>query len=215
MVRFAGYAKKEDPKWITVMVYSAVVVFAFLLLFIISFLSQWFGDMAKAKASADATSTTASTTSSSLAAASTVASQSTVTTQPVAAAIAKRPGISDVVKSQPALPASSGLTVTQIVLSSAVAGNQPTDDIAAVSISAGKIYCFTRVKCQNPPQRIEHVWIKPDGTVYTGIDLSISREETFTWSYITLSNSYAGEWSVEVRDSSGAVIGKKVFTITE
>lgn len=79
--------------------------------------------------------------------------------------------------------------------------------------AGGRIYCYTTILAETVPVMIQHVWIRPDGQEHLAIDLKISNNPAYTWSYISLHDKPAGEWRVEVRSSDGTAIGEKSFTL--
>ena len=215
MVRFAGYAKKEDPKWVSLVVYAGIFILVLAVLFGLSLLGQWTGNLLERKN--EPTSTTTSTSTSSTAASPstaiaamppTAAFNMTSTTLSVSPSIAPKKSLKEVISN-------GGVTVDRMAVSSMVSGGAPADEIDSISQTAGRVYCFTTLSSSSVPQAVKHVWLRPDGSVYADIELTVSKAAANTWSYITLTNTVPGTWKVQVRDAGNNVIGERSFEITE
>lgn len=205
MVRFTGYARKEDPKWITALIYAGVALAVFLLLFVLSFFGQWFSKITKEKPVAITVSTSTSTTGA------VNATSSTITAQPTSTAA---PKMSQVLQEGEKPAASGQISVSRIVVTTGVEQNQPINDLAEVdSSTASKLYCFTGISSKRQPQNLKHQWVAPGGGIYADIDLTITHPDTVTWSYINLTKAQPGQWQVKVIDAAGKTVAAKLFQI--
>ena len=198
MVRFAGYAKKEDPKWVSLVVYAGIFILVLAVLFGLSLLGQWTGNLLERKnepttSSSSTSSTAAISSTTTIAAPAASITPITTTTLSISTTIAPKKSLKDVISK-------GGVTVERIEVSSQ---------------TAGRIYCYTDLTSSTVPQTVKHVWLRPDGSVYADIELTVSKAAANTWSYITLTNTVPGTWQVQVRDAGNNVIGERSFEITE
>jgi hypothetical protein len=215
MVRFAGYAKKEDPKWVAIFVYLIMLLVIFTGLFGIVLFSQWLGNWLEKKetvTTSTSTSTLTTTTATIIGATTTlpvsVYPPTTVLTLATVAEMGKEKASSIVVE--------EGIKIERIVITSKVENNLPTDELENVSINKQpKIYASTRAICSNPPQPIKHVWLDPNGHIFADIDLTLSRNSSDTYSYISIYNVPQGRWQIQVKDAKGNILGKKEFSVSE
>ena len=211
MVRFAGYAKKEDPKWVAIFVYLIMLLVIFMGLFGIVLLSQWLGNWLERKETA-ATSTSTTTTATIIGATTTLQARLTPSTMVLTLATVAEMGK----EKASSIVVEEGIKIERIVITSKVENNLPTDELENVSISKQpKIYASTRVICSNPPQPIKHIWLDPNGHVFAEIDLSLSRNSSDTYSYISIYNASQGSWQFQVKDAKGNILGKKEFSVSE
>jgi hypothetical protein len=184
MVRFAGYAKKREPRWPYVGLAFIILMAAAVVLFIFSAVTQWLE--AEASKPVPTTTLVPATTTTSLAPAKT-------TSIPVPAA-------------------ATGIKIERIVIASGVDGANPVDDLTKVPASEfSQLYCYVKMSNAGNSQAIRHVWIGPDGKVAAQIDLTARGGASATWSYINVSGLGAGQWQVRVETKAGAVLARKAF----
>ncbi|HTY14044.1 MAG TPA: DUF2914 domain-containing protein [Candidatus Omnitrophota bacterium] len=193
MVDFTGYAKKPEPKWMSMLLVLAGIVILIVAYTGFGVYYEYFEHgkkETKAKPSATA-----------------------LKPAPVQPAEKKALTLSEVIASrwQPTV------TVESIVISSGIdENNQPVDRLDSVKISqGGKLYCYTRVKNISGSNRIRHVWIAPSGTTAADTGIDIDNNISNVWSYINLSGKSAGNWEVDVMTEDGRVLVKKPFRITD
>jgi hypothetical protein len=107
----------------------------------------------------------------------------------------------------PVFAADDGITVTEIVITSKIVKGKPIDSIKRLSSSTDKnLYCFTRtVAPAGTDSNIKHIWFK--GEEKTGeFTLPVKGEKWRTYSKKRIPQGLAGEWRVEVIDSSGKLL---------
>lgn len=106
------------------------------------------------------------------------------------------------------------IKVEKIILASEIDDrNLPLDDLIKISLEeSGRIYCYTRMISEKLPQTIRHRWIGPAGIIVAEIPLTITHRPADTWSYINLSATEPGEWTVEVRDIGGKLLASRKIT---
>jgi cytoskeletal protein RodZ len=79
--------------------------------------------------------------------------------------------------------------------------------------STDRIYIWTRIKCDNPPASIRHVYYFK-GEKVNDILLNIRSSDWRTWSFKTLSNKrYIGPWRVDVTSADGNLLQSIYFEI--
>jgi hypothetical protein len=88
--------------------------------------------------------------------------------------------------------------------------NVPADTGSAFPADVGVLYCWTRVTGA-AGAKVTHVWIH--GADSTSVDLNIGGSPWRTHSSRKIAATATGEWTVQVKDASGAVVGSKTFTI--
>lgn len=110
---------------------------------------------------------------------------------------------------------SEEVTVVEMVLSKVIADGEPRESTATVSLSQGKIYTWTKVKADNTPTFIKHVYYH-EGKKLTEITLDIKFPSFRTWSEKTLKGNWTlGRWRVEVISADEKLLASKEFTVTE
>ncbi|MFZ0035115.1 MAG: DUF2914 domain-containing protein [Sedimentisphaerales bacterium] len=186
MVRFAGYARKREPKWPYAALTLITLIVVILVIFIFSLIAQWLESEANKPVATTSTTTTISTTT---------ISQATTT-----ASLA--PGKSK-----------NSIKIVQIVITSGLdESNLPVDDLSKVSAKElSQIYCFTKIVNDGEPQAIKHVWVGPSGQVAAEIELTARGGTSSTWSYINITGARTGQWQLRVESKDGAVLAKRVF----
>jgi hypothetical protein len=84
-------------------------------------------------------------------------------------------------------------------------------DPAASFREGERVYFWTRIAGGRKDQQVLHVWNLGTKTVQI-IELPIVDDPWSTWSYKTLFEGMLGEWTVEVWDENGTLIGSRSFT---
>jgi hypothetical protein len=188
MVRFAGYARKREPKWPYAASAFIILMIVALVLFIFSLTTQWL------ESEVNKPVTTISTTTSTSVPTTTVPQTTTTTSL--------APGKNK-----------NDIKVGQIVVTSGVDdSNLPVDDLSKVSVNElSTLYCFSKIFNDGEAQAIKHVWVGPSGQVAAEIELTARNGASSTWSYINLSGARTGAWQVRVETKDGTVLAKKVF----
>jgi hypothetical protein len=108
---------------------------------------------------------------------------------------------------------SGEVTVAEMVLSMGIFKRQPVGPTTQVSLEQGRIYTWTRIKAQNPPTSIKHVYYHL-GKKIVEVPLEINASSYRTWSYKSLPGTWAlGQWRVEVLSADGTLLASKDFTV--
>jgi len=112
----------------------------------------------------------------------------------------------------PAFAEGDGLKITEIVITSKIVRGKPVDSIKRLSSSTDKnLYCFIRtVASAGTETKVKHVWY--NGTDKAGeFELPVKGEKWRTYSKKLIQKGWAGDWRVDVVDSSGNVLKSVKF----
>jgi hypothetical protein len=112
----------------------------------------------------------------------------------------------------PAFAEGDDLKISEIVITSKIVKGKPIDSIKRLSASTDKnLYCFTRtVAPAGTETTIKHVWY--NGTEKAGeFELPVKGEKWRTYSKKLIQKGWAGDWRVEVLDSSGKLLKSVKF----
>jgi len=107
----------------------------------------------------------------------------------------------------PALAEDDGVRISEIVITSKIVKGKPIDSIKRLSSGTDKnLYCFTRtVAPAGAETKIRHVWY--NGADKAGeFELPVKGEKWRTYSKKLIQKGLAGDWRVEVLDSSGKLL---------
>jgi len=107
----------------------------------------------------------------------------------------------------PAFAEGDGLRITEIVITSKIVKGKPVDSIKRLSSGTDKnLYCFTRTAAPDGTEtKIRHVWY--NGAEKAGeFELPVKGEKWRTYSKKLIPKGMAGDWRVEVLDSSGNML---------
>ena len=187
MVRFAGYARKKEPKWPYVMITLAVLLVVIIVIFIASAVTSWLESEINKPVTTTTTSTTNTTVSSSTTSTTLAAAKITTTTTTIKPAPQKTGNISAPAVVAAAASSTTGIKIERIVVASAMNGNLPADDLSKLSAGEfSQVYCYISLTNAGASQPIKHVWIAPSGRVAAEIDLTARSGASATWSYINI-----------------------------
>jgi hypothetical protein len=188
MTRFAGYAKKPEPRWFNIGLTVIIVIVVGLVWSLYYAAGQWLEQLGTAAPAA-----------------------STTTTTQLALPAAPQPA--DQVK--PISNAINSIKVEKLVVASGVDENsQPVDDLAEVSLAENTtVYCFSRQAAVRVPMAFKHVWVGPSGQIAAEIELSMAHSPSNTYSYVNLAGARKGQWEVQVRDGAGQIVSRRGFTV--
>jgi hypothetical protein len=101
------------------------------------------------------------------------------------------------------------LTVEKIVTATGVEQREAVGESKEFEASAGKVFCWTKIKAQTPPVQIKHVWYA-DGKQVFSQTLELKNPSNRTWSW---KNIHPGDWKVEVTDEGGTVLSSIEFKV--
>ena len=108
------------------------------------------------------------------------------------------------------LVAQEGAINVDAVLALAIEEREPVDTGSAFPADVGRVWLWTEVTGAEG-QTISHVW--SHGEHEWTVELSIGADRWRTWSNKTIPSEWTGEWTVEVRDATGAVLKTVTFTV--
>jgi|WetSurMetagenome_2_1015567.scaffolds.fasta_scaffold160088_3 hypothetical protein len=101
------------------------------------------------------------------------------------------------------------LTVEKIVTATRVEQREPVGESKEFEATAGKVFCWTKIKAQTPPAQIKHVWYAAGKLVFSQtLDLKNPSNRTWSWK-----NIHPGDWKVEVTDEGGTVLSSIEFKV--
>ena len=109
-------------------------------------------------------------------------------------------------------PQDMQLTVSEAVITTAVEDRSPVDDIATVSSSVGRVYCWTRISGAEGELEIEHVWYMGDQEMVR-VPLRVVGSNWRTWSSKNIEPSWTGVWRVDIVGPDGTVLESVSFTV--
>jgi hypothetical protein len=110
----------------------------------------------------------------------------------------------------PAVAQDTTAANVEIVIARDVVDRVPVDSASTFPADVGQVACWTRVSGM-AGDSIQHVWIH--GEDEFPVTLQIGSPEWRTWSTKNIEPERTGEWRVEVRDATGAVLATARFTI--
>lgn len=106
------------------------------------------------------------------------------------------------------------LTITELAVTTKVSKGKPIDAVHRISYHTVKaLYCFTRTVSDDASETtIKHVWMR-NGQVVKETDLPVKGKRWRTYSSLPVNATTVGNWRVEVRDATGAVMKSTEFRI--
>lgn len=105
--------------------------------------------------------------------------------------------------------APSPYQVEKIALGIGVESRELVGEATEFDVSAGRIYCWTKINSQIVPTTITHVWYA-DEEQAAEVPLNINYPSMRTWSSKAI---WTGKWRVEVVSETGEVLASTDFTV--
>lgn len=99
----------------------------------------------------------------------------------------------------------------EIAVGKSIAAGAVVDTASSFDAAVGTVAGWTRVSGMTAGSKITHVWIH--GVDSSKVELNIGGSPWRTYSRKTMGEGSTGDWKLEVRDASGAVIASKSFKI--
>jgi len=99
--------------------------------------------------------------------------------------------------------------VEKIAFGTGLESRELVGEATEFDVSAGRIYCWTKIVSQNVPTTINHV-LYTDEQKPAEVTLDIKYPTTRTWSNKAI---WAGKWRVEVVSEAGDVLASADFTV--
>ena len=99
--------------------------------------------------------------------------------------------------------------VEKIALGTGLESRELVGEATEFDVSAGRIYCWTKITSENVPTTIKHVWYA-DAETAAEVPLNIKYPTTRTWSSKAI---WAGKWRVDVVSETGDVLASTDFTV--
>ena len=124
-----------------------------------------------------------------------------------------------VAKPAPAAPAAAvpaatdGSVKAEIKIGTDIENREIVGEATSFAAGTPKLAAWTRITGAGQPTQIWHVW-KRNGEELSKISLNVTSSYFRTYSRKDV-NGQAGNWTLEVRDASGAVLASKDFTVGE
>jgi len=103
-------------------------------------------------------------------------------------------------------------TAAEAVVATGIENLTPVGISDTFPITAGKLYCFTRIKGARQDTTIKHLWFHGDRMVME-ITLPIQSLNWRTYSSKTITPSSSGSWRVDITTENGTVLQSVPFTI--
>ena len=110
-------------------------------------------------------------------------------------------------------PATAQLSVDESAIAADVQDRAPVGVDTAFGADVGRVFCFTRISGADAEETLHHVWIY-NGEEVADVALNIGGSPWRTWSSKTIPDWATGEWTVEIRNSEGAVLQTLTFTVS-
>lgn len=106
------------------------------------------------------------------------------------------------------------LSITELAVTTKVSKGKPIDAVHRISHRTVKaLYCFTRTVSDDAGETtIKHVWMR-NGQVVKETDLPVKGKRWRTYSSLPVNATTVGNWRVELRDATGAVMKTVEFRI--
>ncbi|WP_457642113.1 DUF2914 domain-containing protein [Persephonella sp.] len=108
----------------------------------------------------------------------------------------------------------SEIKVLEIYFAENVENRKPINISETFPNTIKRVYCWTKIKAENPPTKIYHVWYHKDKEM-ARVELDIKYPYFRTWSYKTILSHWIGKWKVVVEDKNGNPLAEKEFEIVE
>lgn len=106
------------------------------------------------------------------------------------------------------------LKITELAVTTKVSKGKPIDSVHRISYRTVKVlYCFSRTLSDDGEETsLRHVWLK-NGQIEKETELPVKGRRWRIYSTLPISAASVGNWRVEVKDASGAVIKSVEFRI--
>jgi hypothetical protein len=106
----------------------------------------------------------------------------------------------------------NGIKITELAVTTKIVKGNPIDAVHRISSASVKnLFCFTRVTAPaGTNTTIRHLWYNGEEKVGE-YELPVKGEKWRTFSMKTIQKGWAGEWRVDVLDSSGRLMKSVKF----
>ncbi|MGA1868080.1 MAG: DUF2914 domain-containing protein [bacterium] len=105
------------------------------------------------------------------------------------------------------------LAVEQMAVCRNVVDREPVDGGSSFEVSAGKLYCYSKIVGAQDPVEITHVWYYND-VERARVNLPVRSANWRTYSSKVIQLFEIGNWRVDVVSPNGDVLQSEKFTIT-
>jgi hypothetical protein len=109
-------------------------------------------------------------------------------------------------------PSASSLELEVFTICRDVVDRTPLGLGSVFTVSAGKLYCFTKVTGAQENTKITHNWFR-NGKLKASITLPVKSASWRTWSEKKITPGDNGDWMVEVLSETGKPIESLLFFI--
>jgi hypothetical protein len=106
-------------------------------------------------------------------------------------------------------PAPNLVQVEKVALGTGLESRELVGEATEFDVSAGRIYCWTKIVSENVPTTVTHVWYA-DAEKAAEVPQNIKYPTTRTWSSKAI---WAGKWRVDVVSEMGDVLASADFTV--
>ncbi|MDH3270280.1 MAG: DUF2914 domain-containing protein [Gemmatimonadota bacterium] len=110
----------------------------------------------------------------------------------------------------PASAAAQDAPGVELVLGTGIEAMMPVGESQEFPADVGRVFCWTLLEGA-AGSTIQHVWIY--GDMEFPVSLEVDGSPWRTWSSKSIPPEWSGEWTVEVRDDSGAVLRSQSFVV--
>lgn len=100
----------------------------------------------------------------------------------------------------------------ELVVCTSVVDRTPQGTDTTFSLSAGSLYCWSKVTGASGETTVTHVWLH-NGEVLAQVPLPVRSTSWRSWSQKNL-YGMVGNWEVKVVDATGNTLGRVSFTVT-
>ncbi len=107
----------------------------------------------------------------------------------------------------------STVTVASAVICQQIVNREAVDAGTSFAVSAGKLYCLSKIADIQDSTQIVHVWYYGD-TERARVTLNVNPPSWRTYSSKIIQPHEIGAWRVEIQDSSGNVLETVPFETT-
>jgi hypothetical protein len=111
-----------------------------------------------------------------------------------------------------AATAAWGLEVHEGVMTTAVEGREPVDNVEVFLAADGQLSCFTKIAGAVGATEIQHLWYRGE-QLMSRVVLPVKSSNWRTWSTKSFLPDWRGDWRVEIRDEEGMLLKTLAFKL--
>lgn len=127
--------------------------------------------------------------------------------------LATEPAETTETAASPTAVSAEGIYVMNTTTCTGIDSHSPTGASSEFALAVGRVYLHTQIGMPaSSSGTIQHVW-KHNGKAISTVDLTVKGPSFRTWSYKTLSDKMAGNWTVDVLTGSGELLETVTFAV--